>query len=81
MECGQTLNAGCPNCGFVNLPEAKFCSECGTVLGASAPGATADAAVARPVAQPAPQQQAASSGAERRLVSILFADLVGFTPW
>ncbi|HLB44090.1 MAG TPA: adenylate/guanylate cyclase domain-containing protein, partial [Candidatus Limnocylindrales bacterium] len=79
MECGQTLSAGCPNCGFVNLPGAKFCSECGTVLAAPAPGAAGSAR--QPAAQPSPQQQQATSGAERRLVSVLFADLVGFTPF
>jgi class 3 adenylate cyclase/tetratricopeptide (TPR) repeat protein len=73
MECASPLAAGCPNCGFVNLPGAKFCSECATPLAAVAAG---------------PQPEAASTAgatpepvAERRLVSILFADLVGFTPF
>jgi class 3 adenylate cyclase/tetratricopeptide (TPR) repeat protein len=73
MECGTHFVSGCPNCGFVNLAGAKFCSECGTVLAASA--ANGSAAVPRPTV---PQ---AESNAERRLVSILFADLVGFTPF
>src|SRR3972149_5040819 len=72
MECGQTLSAGCPNCGFVNLPGAKFCSECGTVLAAPAPGAAGSAR--QPAAQPSPQQQQATSGAERRLGSTPFAE-------
>jgi class 3 adenylate cyclase len=85
MECGQTLNAGCPNCGFVNLPSAKFCSECGTGLAAGA-GATPASPTARTAPTPTPAAQptsstATESGAERRLVSILFADLVGFTPF
>jgi len=42
----------------------RFCGECGSPLGESAPAASA----------PAPKT------AERRLVSVLFADLVGFTP-
>jgi len=46
----------------------KFCGECGSPLTAGA-GA---AAPARTVAAAAP-------AAERRLVSVLFADLVGFT--
>ena len=77
MECGATFNAGCPNCGFANLPGAKFCSECGATLGSrSAAGAApAGTAAVRAV-------QAEDAGAaERRLVSILFADLVGFTPF
>ena len=43
----------------------KFCGECGTDLRAGAPAAASEAAEA--------------PTAERRLVSILFADLVGFT--
>ncbi|CAN5583094.1 hypothetical protein BH23CHL7_BH23CHL7_16130 [soil metagenome] len=68
-ECGQTLAAGCPTCGFVNPPNSKFCSECGTVLGAAATSTGASVG-----ADTAP-------AAERRLVSVLFADLVGFTPF
>jgi class 3 adenylate cyclase/tetratricopeptide (TPR) repeat protein len=43
----------------------KFCGECGTAL-------AADTA-------PAPPLETAAPAAERRLVSVLFADLVGFT--
>ena len=86
MECGHTLNAGCPNCGFVNLPTAKFCSECGTPLAAGASSAAAGAlptpSSGRTMPTPTPAAATAGeSGAERRLVSILFADLVGFTPF
>src|SRR5581483_1389384 len=66
--CGATLSAACAACGTVNPPQARFCSECGEPLGADRP-----ASVAPPPA--APQGPLA----ERRLVSVLFADLVGFT--
>ena len=46
----------------------RFCNQCGAVL---------DEPVAAPA--PVPQPPATESIAERRLVSVLFADLVGFT--
>ena len=67
MECGARLATGCPNCGAQNPDEAKFCGECGTAFAASAQPATAGPAVAP------------SGSSERRLVTVLFADLVGFT--
>jgi class 3 adenylate cyclase/tetratricopeptide (TPR) repeat protein len=72
MECGSPLAAICPACGAPNDPRAKFCGECGSPVGSRQQSTTA------PSGGPAsaPQDQPA---AERRLVSILFADLVGFT--
>src|SRR4051794_899876 len=66
-ECGSPLALACPSCGAANSPAAKFCGECGSALnGAARPPVVAEARAAAPVA-------------ERRLVSVLFADLVGFT--
>jgi Adenylate cyclase, family 3 (some proteins contain HAMP domain) len=70
-ECGATLAAGCPTCGAINKPGAKFCNECGTTLGAAS-GTRPASAVAPTAQQPV---------AERRLVTVLFADIVGFTPF
>ncbi|MBA3432775.1 MAG: AAA family ATPase, partial [Actinobacteria bacterium] len=64
-ECGSALAQSCPSCGAANASTVKFCGECGTAL-ATAPAATA-------------QPPASTPAAERRLVSVLFADLVGFT--
>jgi class 3 adenylate cyclase len=63
-ECGEPLAQACPTCGSDVAAGAKFCSECGASL----------VVRAEPRARDAPQPQA-----ERRLVSVLFADLVGFT--
>ena len=77
MECGTALAAACPTCGFANLPTAKFCSECATPLGAGAQRARSDRGHS---AGSTPDADApADPTAERRLVSVLFADLVGFT--
>jgi len=73
MSCGAGLAAVCPN-GHPVASGARFCDECG------APVAERPAAEAAPVAAttlPATTRDLPS--AERRLVSILFADLVGFT--
>ncbi|TAL12119.1 MAG: adenylate/guanylate cyclase domain-containing protein [Chloroflexota bacterium] len=79
MECGTPLAAGCPTCGTVNPPGAKFCSECATRLDG---GRTAVASGASPGAVPrAGDGRTDPATAERRLVSVLFADLVGFTPF
>ena len=72
VECGTQLAAVCPSCGTPNPGGGKFCGECGVSLGASA----TDAPTSRETsAAPTPPAQVA----ERRLVSVLFADLVGFT--
>ncbi len=73
-ECGHRLIAVCPSCGATNSPAARFCGDCGFRLTADevAVGAAA------PDAKDAPRLGIAPV-AERRLVTILFADLVGFT--
>src|SRR6266540_4507678 len=68
-KCGSPLVPSCPSCGSPNPPEMNFCGDCGSPL---VPGAVA-------VASPTAQTREAPA-AERRLVSVLFADLVGFTP-
>ena len=67
-ECGTALALRCSSCGAGHEPGQRFCSECGTALAAASAAAGASASS---VAQ--------ASVSERRLVSVLFADLVGFT--
>ncbi|MGE5272345.1 MAG: AAA family ATPase [Verrucomicrobiota bacterium] len=62
-ECGKALAIVCAECGSPNSPGVKFCGECGSPLGEQA----------------SPDQTVPTIAAERRLVSVLFADLVGFT--
>jgi class 3 adenylate cyclase/tetratricopeptide (TPR) repeat protein len=73
-ECAAPLAAGCPSCGALNEPTAKFCGECATPLVAGVVTAPATPLTTSAVVSAAP-----SPVAERRLVSILFTDLVGFT--
>jgi class 3 adenylate cyclase/tetratricopeptide (TPR) repeat protein len=73
MSCGSELAPRCPSCGAENPAGAKFCIECGTALGAkSAPGET-------PAAAPAATAPPAAPPEERRLATVLFADLSGYT--
>jgi class 3 adenylate cyclase/tetratricopeptide (TPR) repeat protein len=65
-ECGTTLSPACPACAALTEPGQRFCDECGAAL------------VAERRLEPA-AAGAPSPEAERRLVSVLFADLVGFT--
>ncbi len=65
----------CPSCGAANSADAKFCGECAVPLvGAAAPAQSASSGAGSVDAGQGPV-------AERRLVSVLFADLVGFTPY
>ena len=84
-ECGGRLASGCPSCGTINAPTSKFCSECATPLAAA--GLAAEPVAPGRASRPAdsspggPASPARTPVAERRLVSVLFADLVGFTPF
>ncbi|MGE5461149.1 MAG: adenylate/guanylate cyclase domain-containing protein, partial [Solirubrobacterales bacterium] len=62
-ECAAPLAFVCPNCGRANTPDSKFCGECASPL-RGAPAAT---------------ETSPNTATERRLVSVLFADLVGST--
>lgn len=62
-QCGQPLEAACPECGHENPADHRFCGACGAQLGGEAP-------VAAPTAP---------RSTERRVVTVLFIDLVGFT--
>ncbi len=62
----------CSNCGTANEAGRKFCGECASPLVASA-------LPAPPPVRAGPSTSGEAPVAELRLVSILFADLVGFT--
>jgi class 3 adenylate cyclase/tetratricopeptide (TPR) repeat protein len=84
-RCGTRLVDGCPSCGAPFEPDASFCSECGTrVGGGPEPSETAAGTVRQTLDRAAPGRGVVAGAAgvpvaELRLVSVLFADLVGFT--
>ncbi len=71
-ECGSAMAAVCPGCASPVTPGAKFCPECGTRLGDAPRPVPAAMGEPGPFLPVQPETQ-------RRLVSVLFADLVGFT--
>jgi class 3 adenylate cyclase len=70
-NCGSALTQACASCGSALLAGQRFCGDCGTsVLGAGEASTTSGPVTPRAVEAPS---------AERRLCSVLFVDLVGFT--
>jgi len=74
LQCGAPLAQMCSECGAPVVPGARFCGDCGAALTVDPPSsregqpaATGATSTAQPVA-------------ERRMCSVLFCDLVGFTP-
>lgn len=65
-DCGAVLGDVCPTCSAPIEPGKRFCGDCGTEVAVAADERAAHVAD-RPVA-------------ERRMCSVLFCDLVGFTP-
>ena len=63
MNCGAQLERRCPSCGATAPPEARFCMGCGNPLD--------EPAVAVAATEGPPE--------ERRQVTVLFADLSGYT--
>src|SRR5437764_2157478 len=74
MACGTALPRTCPNCGEPAPPEAQFCMSCG---GSLADGASPSPATAGPATPAAPRPALHSE--ERRQVTVLFADVSGYT--
>ena len=86
MKCGTRLEQRCPACGLPATPDARFCIACGSEIkpdrgqpdalapetGAGAPG-THKADIRARALGPEPTRE------ERRTVTVLFADLSGYT--
>src|SRR5262249_2281609 len=66
-SCGAALAAICHHCGANNQPAARFCGACGGVLDSVWQADDLQEARLRP------------SSAERKLGTVLFADIVGST--
>lgn len=72
--CGKPLGLACPACSHINPPGAHYCGRCSAAL--------EEAGAAHEGASPAAQQvlrALASSGGERKRLTLLFADIVDST--
>jgi class 3 adenylate cyclase/tetratricopeptide (TPR) repeat protein len=75
--CGASLSQDCQRCGSANDPGDRFCGECGASL-------AAPAQPPEPITEPQTHRESETNSSyllseERRPVTILFADIVGFT--
>src|SRR5262245_50962524 len=76
VECGAALALACPSCAAPYEAGEKFCGECGTAIGTATPRVS----VADPAApvNSLPTSRRTDGGA-RKVVTVIFADLVGST--
>ncbi|MBI2935446.1 MAG: zinc ribbon domain-containing protein, partial [Chloroflexi bacterium] len=83
-NCGHRLERACSRCGQPVAPNAKFCKSCGLSLAEVPAAASAERLADLQQSAPAAlQEKILSSRAqmegERKLVTVLFADIVGST--
>ena len=90
-HCGAALPTACTACGSPLEPDDRFCGVCGTAVAGPQTAAGLEPtprSTSTPIASEippthpsvAPAPVAAPRSEERRLVTALFCDLVGFTP-
>jgi predicted ATPase/class 3 adenylate cyclase len=89
-KCGAKQPRACLSCGFLCAPDFSFCPKCGAGFGATT---TTRTTLGSPSPMPPPVQNGAVANegaahsahrtaepeADRRIITILFADLSGFT--
>ncbi|ESZ55753.1 AAA family ATPase [Mesorhizobium sp. C120A] len=88
-KCGRRQPVPCASCGYACAPDFEFCPKCGASVGAAAkaaerPAPTPSRTIAQPSRAPSPNIESEEgphsvSDADRRTVTVLFADLCGFT--
>jgi class 3 adenylate cyclase/tetratricopeptide (TPR) repeat protein len=78
INCGTPMVLACPTCGSELVAGKPFCAECGTRVLEAAGTPTSRGSRPAPADHP---EGPADPVAERRLCSVLFVDLVGFTPF
>jgi class 3 adenylate cyclase/tetratricopeptide (TPR) repeat protein len=80
MSCGAALERRCPSCGEPVPPQARFCMSCGAQVDGGPPAAGRGPGPAQGAAPPSRGTwRPAAPAEERRQVTVLFADLSGYT--
>jgi class 3 adenylate cyclase len=80
-ECGSRLSLACPQCRAPYEAGQKFCNQCGTRIGSHAEVGTPEPQAShqhRHIAEETPPSRNVLD-AERRQLTVLFCDMVGFT--
>jgi hypothetical protein len=90
VECGSKLEIICSKCGYENFPSYKFCGECGQGLTSSTQPPPKDLSFAEKfdkIQRYLPKgltdkilAQKKRIEGERKVVTIMFCDMKGFTP-
>ncbi len=81
-ECGNKLEVTCPGCGRVNQPGSKFCNECGHRFKPTRePFDEIIENESLPISHSTekPSIDKTSIAGERKHVTVLFSDLIGYT--
>lgn len=80
-NCGTQFNTRCTNCQSELAPGARFCSNCGQPVGGATPveDERRNRLVANTPAPVAEKMHAAHLAGERKVVTVLFLDVVGST--
>jgi len=90
VECGNKIEIVCPNCSSVNSPSFKFCSECGQILSIPPEAPPEDLSfdekltkiqkyLPKGLTEKILSKRDRIEG-ERKQVTVMFCDMVGFTP-
>lgn len=81
-KCGQRQPLACASCGYSCAADFTFCPKCGARLGdvaAAPPAPVGTALLPERLADPSPHPREQGGDGDRRTVTVLFADLSGFT--
>src|SRR6185312_3708724 len=78
------MTLGCPSCGAAFAPDDRFCSSCGASLRMTCPSCGSDQSLAATFCSACgtalrQEPEAVDDRQERRVVTVLFADLAGST--